>query len=202
MTSKDETTEGKIKEAARTIFIHKGYAATKTRDIAEEAGINLALVNYYFRSKEKLFHEIMFDSIQAFMSGIFMVFFDEKSTLQQKLERLSSSYIDFLMREPNMPIFILSELRSNPEKLVSKMTAGAKMKESVLFRQIKEETIPEKLKQINPLHIIINLLGMIVFPFIGKPMLQLSAQVDQEHFKKMMNERKKLIPVWIMDMIH
>ena len=51
------TTEQKIVEAARKIFTQKGYAATKTRDIAEEAGINLALLNYYFGSKENLFKQ-------------------------------------------------------------------------------------------------------------------------------------------------
>ncbi len=199
--SKDESTEKKIKEVARAIFISKGYAATKTRDIADEAGINLALVNYYFRSKEKLFHEIMTESIQAFMSDIFMIFFEEESKLEAKLERLAANYIEFLLKNPNMPIFILSELRSNPEQFVSRMTHGVKMKESVLFRQLAEEIGHQKLSEINPIHIIINLLGMIVFPFLGKPMLQLTAQVDQEHFEKMMNERKKLIPMWIMNMI-
>ena len=64
--SKPETnlsTEEKFKEAARVVFTRKGYAATKTRDIAEEAGLNLALLNYYFRSKEKLFEIIMLEKI-------------------------------------------------------------------------------------------------------------------------------------------
>ena len=53
------STEEKIKAAARKVFMEKGYGASRTRDIAEEAGINLALLNYYFRSKEKLFNEII-----------------------------------------------------------------------------------------------------------------------------------------------
>ena len=55
---KDLSTEQKIKNAARKVFTEKGYAATRTRDIAEAAGINLALLNYYFRSKQKLFEEV------------------------------------------------------------------------------------------------------------------------------------------------
>ena len=58
------TTEAKIIEAARQLFIHKGYARPRTRDIADKAGINLALLNYYFRSKEKLFHLIMQEKMQ------------------------------------------------------------------------------------------------------------------------------------------
>jgi len=48
----DTSTEAKIKAAARVVFHKNGFAATRTRDIAEEAGINLALLNYYFRSKQ------------------------------------------------------------------------------------------------------------------------------------------------------
>ena len=70
------TTEEKIKSAARTVFHTKGFAATKTRDIAKEAGINLALLNYYFRSKEKLFQIIMMDSIHSLFQSILPIFFE------------------------------------------------------------------------------------------------------------------------------
>ena len=66
----DLSTEEKIKEAAKKVFLKKGYAATRTRDIAEEAGINLALLNYYFRSKEKLFDLIMLEKLEKFFGAI------------------------------------------------------------------------------------------------------------------------------------
>jgi len=66
----DLSTETKIKEAARVVFYKKGFSATRTRDIAEEAGINLALLNYYFRSKEKLFEIIMFETFSAFVQSM------------------------------------------------------------------------------------------------------------------------------------
>ena len=59
MTEKEISTEEKILEAASKVFTEKGFAGTRTRDIAEHAGINLALLNYYFRSKEKLFEQVM-----------------------------------------------------------------------------------------------------------------------------------------------
>ncbi|MDN3670454.1 helix-turn-helix domain-containing protein [Echinicola jeungdonensis] len=61
----DDSTEGKIKTAARKVFQQKGFAAARTRDIAEEPGINLALLNYYFRSKGKLFDLIMMEENKA-----------------------------------------------------------------------------------------------------------------------------------------
>ncbi|MGN6539204.1 MAG: TetR/AcrR family transcriptional regulator, partial [Ginsengibacter sp.] len=81
---KDTSTEEKIKEAARKVFMEKGFAATRTRDIAEESGINLALLNYYFRSKEKLFHEVMSEKIQQFFGVLFPIINDSSTKLETK----------------------------------------------------------------------------------------------------------------------
>ena len=70
------------------VFIQKGYSATRTRDIADKAGINLALLNYYFRSKEKLFQFIMEEKMQLLFSVIFPVANDELLTLDEKLRLL------------------------------------------------------------------------------------------------------------------
>src|ERR1700681_3003787 len=92
----DQSTEEKIKEAARKLFTQKGFAATRTRDIAEEAGINLALLNYYFRSKQKLYDIIMIENFRQFIQGISMNVFDEKTSIQEKIEKIAIAYIDFL----------------------------------------------------------------------------------------------------------
>jgi len=102
---KDKTSEEKIKIAAKTIFLKKGYAGTRTRDIAEEAGINLALLNYYYRSKEKLFNEIMTESLQDFMSSIMMIYNDPNTTLAEKLQKLATSYIDQMIEQPQIRIY-------------------------------------------------------------------------------------------------
>src|SRR5579859_5707706 len=91
---KEASTEEKIMEAARKLFTQRGYAATRTRDIAEEAGINLALLNYYFRSKEKLFDIIMLESLHDFRQHIIVALNDEKTSLENKIETLVSNYID------------------------------------------------------------------------------------------------------------
>src|ERR1700742_848899 len=91
-----ESTEEKIKEAARKLFTQKGFAATRTRDIAEEAGINLALLNYYFRSKQKLFDLVMMENFRQFLQGMTVNFLDETLTMEQRVARIVSDYIDFL----------------------------------------------------------------------------------------------------------
>jgi AcrR family transcriptional regulator len=111
----DTSTEEKIKVAARKIFLRKGFAATRTRDIAEEAGLNLALLNYYFRSKEKLFDIIMLENLQHFIEGIKDILNDKQTSLAQKIEAIVNNYINLLMHQPELPLFVLHELRSHPK---------------------------------------------------------------------------------------
>ncbi|MEL6557100.1 MAG: TetR/AcrR family transcriptional regulator [Bacteroidota bacterium] len=199
--STDLTTEDKIKNAAREIFMKKGYAATKTRDIADAAGINLALLNYYFRSKEKLFQQIMMESLTVFFQHIQNVFNGEQTTLEEKFSLLASSYINQIREQPDIPIFILSELRARPDEFVSQMSVQTRLKDSILFDQLLEKIGKERMMEINPLHIMMNLMGLIVFPFIGRPMLERMGEVDDAHFDLMMEQRKELIPKWIMQML-
>ena len=103
-------TEIKIKDAAKSLFLKKGYSATTTRDIARESDINLAMLNYYFRSKRRLFEIIMFETLYEFLSKMVEVYNDEKTSLEQKLKLCSEKYIDMIIAEPLLPTFVLNEL--------------------------------------------------------------------------------------------
>jgi AcrR family transcriptional regulator len=190
------STEEKIKEAARTVFTKKGYAAAKTRDIAQEAGINLALLNYYFRSKENLFEIIMLESAQKFFVSMKDILNDEKTSLEKKLELMIGNYIDQLISDPNFPLFMLSEIQANPELLLSKMGSKDFLQRSVLFKQLGQAIIKNRIS-IHPLHYLMNIIGITVFPFIGKPILKSIGGLSDEQFNALMLERKKLIPMWI-----
>lgn len=197
----DTTTEEKIKNAARTVFHKKGFAATRTRDIAEEAGINLALLNYYFRSKEKLFEIIMIETLFRFMQNIATVFNDEKTTLEKKIEVVASNYIDFIIKEPEVPLFIMSEIRSNADGLLERLPMKQIVMNSVFMKQHKKAVESRKITEPNPLHFLMNLLGLVVFPFIGRPLIKGVGGLKDAQFNQLMQERKKLIPVWIKAMM-
>jgi AcrR family transcriptional regulator len=190
------TTEEKIKEAARIVFTKKGYAAAKTRDIAQEAGINLALLNYYFRSKENLFGIIMMESAQKFFVSMKDILNDEKTGIEKKLELMIGNYIDLLISDPNFPLFMLSEIQANPELLLSKMGAKDFLQRSVFFKQLGQVILKNKIN-IHPLHYLMNIIGITVFPFIGKPLLRSLSGLSDAQFNELMLERKKLIPMWI-----
>jgi AcrR family transcriptional regulator len=193
----DATTEEKIKNAARVVFLKKGYAATRTRDIAEEAGINLALLNYYFRSKEKLFDIIMMEIIKKFLSSIGSVFNDEKTTIEDKIETLVHHYIDLLTQHPDIPLFILSELRAKPNELVSKMGIKEILMKSFFLKQFEQAIKEKRIQPMHPLHFIMNLMGMTVFPFIASPLLKGIGELDEKNFNDLMQQRKTLVPKWI-----
>ena len=196
----DPSTEEKIKNAARVIFHKKGYAATRTRDIADEAGINLALLNYYFRSKEKLFDLIMLESLQDFLQFIGGVFNNENTSLESKIETLVSNYIDLLIGRPDIPLFILSELRNNPKNLISTINPKDAVMKSYFIKQFQQGVKEGKIAPIHPLHFIMNMIGMIVFPFVGSPILKNVGGLKQKDFNDLMQQRKILIPKWLKAM--
>ncbi len=198
---KPDTTEEKIKEAARIVFYRKGYAYTRTRDIAEESGINLALINYYFRSKARLFEIIILETLSSFIESILEILIDEQTSIETKIQIIVSSYIDLIIKEPEIPTFIVSELRNNPNELLAKLPLRHKTARSVFSKQYKEAVDSGIIKEPNPLHFLMNLIGMIVFPFIAKPLLMKANNLNISDFNQLMQERKKRIPIWIKAMM-
>lgn len=194
--STDLSTEEKIKEAARKVFTQKGYAATRTRDIAEEAGINLALLNYYFRSKEKLFEIVIMEKMHLLLGKIAPALMDEETTIEQKVEQVATHYIDTLTANPDIPLFVLGEIRTNPAKFANLITTKTKIVDSAFFRQLQARR-----PDINPIHFVFNVLGLIIFPFIGKPLLQLIAGIPPGEIRTIIDERKTLIKTWVTAML-
>jgi AcrR family transcriptional regulator len=198
----DSTTEEKIKTAARTVFHRKGFAAARTRDIAEEAGINLALLNYYFRSKEKLFVLVMIETLTEFFGSVSVIINNPETSFEEKIEQFAAGYIDLIFREPDIPLFIMSEIRNNPEQLLQKVDIRNTVFNSVFIRQFAEAVEQGKIKDQNFLHFMMNFIGLIVFPFIAKPLLKAISGLTEEQFDALIEERKKLIPVWIKAMMN
>jgi AcrR family transcriptional regulator len=193
ISEKDPTTEEKIKEAARKVFQKKGYAGTRTRDIADEAGVNLALLNYYFRSKEKLFDLIMGETMQLFFQSMKGLINNEDTTLDEKLQDLTNRYIDLLSTQPELPIFILNEIQMNPKGLSERMGLQQVVIGSFILKQFRNDLNIKDIPDSALLQLIINIIGMMVFPFIGKPLLKEIFNLSDEQFQAMMNDRKKMI---------
>jgi AcrR family transcriptional regulator len=199
--SKDLSTEERIKASARKIFTKRGYAASRTRDIAEEAGINLALLNYYFRSKEKLFEIVMLENFAQFINGVKTLANENDTSLEQKIDAIVEFYINQLMANPDLPIFILNEIRSNPKMIKSSGFSKDMLLKSYFMEQLIEELAKNRNTQILPLQLIVNIFSMTIFPFVAAPLLAKVGNLSGQDFKLLMEQRKTLIPHWIKKMI-
>ena len=182
----DLSTQEKILEAARKLFIERGYAATTARDIAVEAGTNLALLNYHFKSKELLFQRVVQECMQTFFGVIAPVINNETMSLDEKLKTLIDNYIGLLLENLRMPMFIMHIIDSNPHFVGGLIDVREVLERSSLAGQIKE---------VNPLmdvrQFVTALLGMVIFPFMAR-----STIFKAKEFKAEMLKRKELIYKW------
>ncbi|MET3878604.1 MULTISPECIES: TetR/AcrR family transcriptional regulator [Chitinophaga] len=195
----DDSTEERIKAAARIVFTKKGYQATKVRDIAAEADINLSLVNYYFRSKEKLFQYVMAEVVEKLFTRIAQVLNNEQLSIQQKVEQLADHYIDMLLKNPDFPLFMINEIFAGSDVLL-KNNRNHAIFQSHFFKQLAALQKEGKLS-IHPIQLMLSLIGFVVMPFLARPLLERNKVLKSTEFVAMMEERRKLIPMWIKGML-
>ena len=195
----DASTEERIKAAARTVFTKKGYQATKVRDIAAEADINLSLVNYYFRSKEKLFQFVMAEVVEKLITAVPLILNNEQLTVQQKVEQVANHYINLLLKNPDFPLFMVNEIFAGTDELLKDNRKDA-IFQSHFFKQLAALQKEGKLS-IHPIQLMMNLIGFVVMPFLARPLLERNKVVKSGEFTALMEERRKLIPIWIKGML-
>ncbi len=186
-----QSTEERIKEAAARVFVKKGYAATKTRDIADEAGINIASLHYYYRSKDKLFQIVIGEALKKF-SKVLDETFNSDRPLDVKIKTFVSKFIDFFKDNPFVPLFILSESQNNPEK-VEQMLADQKTVDK-LKEQLDGLADKGVIRRMHIAHFMMNVVGMTVFPFVSKPLMMRKLKLSPEEYKELLEERKKIVP--------
>jgi hypothetical protein len=138
----------------------------------------------------------------GFMQNMVIGFNDEKTSLLEKIEFMAEKYTEMILKEPQVPLFILSELRDNAAEFLEKVPMANIIMESVFIRQIKDEIAAGTIKEINPLQFIINLLGLVIFPFIASPLIYKMGSLSNKEFEVLMQERKKMIPIWIKSMFY
>jgi AcrR family transcriptional regulator len=198
---KDKSTEERILDAARKVFVGKGMYGARMQDIADEAGINKALLHYYFENKEKLFEEVFMEAAGQLFPRINVILNSDES-LYEKIEKFCDEYITIVIENPYLPLFVMNEMNQDPIYFMKKVW-GAKNKPdpTKFLRQIEAEVKKGKIKPTSPLQLLMNLVSMTIFPFIAKPMFQVNLGLDEFQFRHAMEQRKKEIPKFIIDAI-
>jgi AcrR family transcriptional regulator len=200
-SKKDQTTEERILKAAKQVFVQKGMAGARMQDIANEAGINKAMLHYYFRNKEKLFEVIFMEAAGKLFPRINAIFSSDQP-LFEKIESFCEEYITVIMDNPYLPLFVLNEINQDPEYFMKKVLPGKNRPQPEKFlQQIEREIKKGTIKRISPLQLLMNLLSMTIFPFVAKPMMEKNLGLDDLQFRSIMEQRKKEIPKFIIDAI-
>ena len=195
------STEEKIKEAAKSVFVRNGYSGARMQDIADEAGINKALLHYYFRSKEKLFELIFFEVFDIVIPQLRATVSTDQS-VEEKIKAFVFTYIDVIQTNPHVPIFILHELSQGADRFVEKLKQRQVIPEMAQFMlQLMNEMETGKIKSFQPLHLFMNIISMCAFPFVAKPLLQAVSGINEEDWTILMNERKEEVTRFILSAI-
>jgi TetR/AcrR family transcriptional regulator len=193
-------TENRILQAAKKVFIRNGLSGSRMQNIANEAGINKALLHYYFRSKEKLFDAVFKYAFFKFVPKVEEVMNSEKS-LFEKIELMADQYINVLMKNQFIPLFVLHEINRNPKRLYEIMQQVGLNPEK-LVEQIKQEVKKGNIENISPVQLIVNLLALCVFPVAARPLLQrVFFENNQKLYKQFLESRKKEVPKFVINSI-
>jgi AcrR family transcriptional regulator len=191
-------TKEKIKKAARKLFKEKGFSATTMRDIAAEASVNSALTNYHFQTKENLFSEIMKDIIITFRTGLEVILNDEKTTINEKIRKIVDNYMDMLEEEPLLPLFMFSEIQKSSLFITEILKPHELFINTNFESQIKEKGLSDE----NLVHLFINILALIVGPFVGQSILSQIYTNEPNQWRQILQSRREMIPIWIEKMFN
>ena len=190
-------TEEKIIISAEKLFYQKGKAGASMQDIADDAGINRPLLNYYFRSKDKLFEAVFRKALGSFVPSLAVMLHSDIS-FEEYVPKMIHVIIDNMIANPQIPVFVLQELSSNPERMpqiVKEMGIDQKVFEEKMYE--KMDTKPDGSKKLKSdfRQMVINLISLCIFPFAARPVITgILFNGDDEAFIKAMNERKEVLP--------
>lgn len=198
--AKNKNTEQKIFDAATELFLEKGVDRTSVRDIASKAGINLALMNYYFRSKENLFDAIFTNLVKKNTKELVEIL-DSNLELPEKIKRYVSAYLDMLSENPLLVSFFMAILHRSRDKITQMEVVSNLYGRDIFTQQIIDEGKKGTIKKTDPSHFFVDMISMITFPFAIKPLIMDKNELNEEEFRQFMIERKQHITQTLLDSI-
>ncbi len=194
-------TEALIFEAAKKVFGMKGMDGARMQEIADEAGINKALLHYYFRTKEKLFEAVFTDIFQSFFPKAMSIMVNPEISFRDKIEKFTTVYISLIQENPYIPGFMLHQLSTGGTEKIVNLFKESGIKPDLFFQQVEKEIKGKTIYPVHPMHLIVNMISMCIFPFIGKPFLSAFLFQDAEAYDQFLEERKKEVPRFIINSI-
>jgi AcrR family transcriptional regulator len=202
----DGDTEQRILEAARRVFVRRGTAGARMQEIAQEAGVNQALLHYYFRSKDRLAEAVFRQVAGRIIPTVFEILGSD-AAIEEKVERFVHLYIDSLSRSPFLPGYILSELHHHPERAAQLFASAAGIAPErfaapilrKLGAQIEERVREGTMRPIAPQQFAVNIISLCIFPFAARPLFRVAFGLDDAAFARFLEERRRELPAFFLN---
>ncbi|WP_163708020.1 TetR/AcrR family transcriptional regulator [Mangrovibacterium lignilyticum] len=200
MEVKRDNTEEKIIDAATDVFVQKGMDGARMQEIADRAGINKALLHYYFRSKEKLFDAIFTKLVGISFPQIGQILQSDLPVLE-KIEMVIDTYVDLLLKYPFLPAFIIKEMNRDATpffKFIEKRGFAI----APIFNMLQKAMDDGVIVKTRPEHLVVNVIGLCVFPFAARPMINhVAFHGDDKALKQFLSERKVEVKKFVLKAI-
>ena len=197
MESAKLTTEALILEAAQAVFLEKGLAGARMQEIADRAGINKALLHYYFRSKEKLSELIINRAVGALLPRL-MTILETDIDLFEKIRRLVGEYVLFISQNSFLPLFIVNEVNRNPQFFFKMAVQDQKPHFDKFRQQVADAVAQGRIRPISSAQLLMNLMSLVIFPFLGKPVFEVALGLSEEDFGQEMEQRRTEVAEFVI----
>ncbi|WP_223650757.1 TetR/AcrR family transcriptional regulator [Hymenobacter psoromatis] len=195
------STEQLILEAAQAVFLEKGLAGARMQEIADRAGINKALLHYYFRSKEKLSETVVHQTLGLLVPRLWLVL-EAEEELFGKIRRLAQEYVEFLQAHPLLPLFIVNELNRNPRffaGLVAGNEPGGRL--ASFRRQVEAAEAQGHIRPVGTAQLLLNIVSMLIFPFLGRPLFQAVLGLSAAEMQAELAKRQHAVAEFVIQAI-
>lgn len=197
---KEESTEQQILEAAKNIFQSKGMDGARMQEIADKAGINKAMLHYYYRSKQLLF-EAVFKNVFSLLAPQLNTILNDDSSIEEKIRHFTNDYTSFMMKHPYLPNFIINELNRNEDFIIKLKNTTGFPNLKKFKAQVDNEIKAGVLSPIDADQLFVNILALNIFPFLGKPLVKALTTKDETSYMAFVEKRKIEVANFIIQSI-
>jgi AcrR family transcriptional regulator len=177
MKLKDSSTEEKILEAAKSEFLEFGLYGARMQSIANRAGMNKALLHYYFRNKEKLFDKVFESALERYFSNM-DVLSEEQLDFKERVHRLADRFLDFLTEYPQMALFLIKEVSANQALFIEKVEKSQKGN-TTLLKALMDANRKGLISVQDPMLFFVQLISLCTYPFVAKPLFSVIAERNE-----------------------
>lgn len=192
-----EETEGHsreqlILETAERLFLEKGSASTSTTEIARDVGCNQALVHYYFRSKEQLFQEIFSQKLELLLQS-YDTIAARPIGFKEKLTLFIHTHFELIAENPQLPFFVISEMRAKPERirfLKERFAKRASRAFKLFDHDMKEAIDRGEIRSMDSLELILTIASLNISVFLLQPLLTELLPIPNKEFGDYARQRR------------